>query len=117
MKRGMEPFLVLNRTISSKSVGPDAVRELSWVTYLSLRATKEIARAIGWSTAALVATERHLWLNLAEIKYKDRAFLLDGPVTPPGLYSDSVNTVIEMFQEAKRPKKYLPCCSQPPGAV
>ncbi len=38
---------------------------------LSLRATKETARAIGQSMAA----ERHLWLTLSYMKEKDRAFL------------------------------------------
>lgn len=42
----------------------DAVAELHQATDLSLWATKEMARAIGRSVAALVATERHLWLNL-----------------------------------------------------
>ncbi len=39
------------------------IAELCRVTDLSLRATKEIARAIGRPMAALVVTERHLWLT------------------------------------------------------
>ncbi|KAI2644756.1 Gag-Pol polyprotein [Labeo rohita] len=44
------------------------------------------ARAIGRSTAALVAAERHLWLTLSDMKEKDRIFLLDAPLAPSGLF-------------------------------
>ncbi len=44
--------------ISSSDVG-----ELRRTADLALRATKETARAIGWSMAALVVAERHLWLT------------------------------------------------------
>ncbi len=30
----------------------------------------------------LVATERHLWLNLSDIKRKDKNFLMDAPIFP-----------------------------------
>lgn len=43
-----------------------------------------MARTIGRSMAALVATERHLWLNLLGIRDKERTFLLD-TVIPFGL--------------------------------
>jgi len=82
---------------------------------MSLRTTKETAIAIGWSMAALVATERHLWLNLAEIKEKDKTFLLDAPVDPPGLFGDAVSTIVDSFQEVKKQseafKKFLPAMS------
>lgn len=41
----------------------DLVRVLHCTADLTLRATKQAARAIGRSPAAMVATERHLWLN------------------------------------------------------
>lgn len=53
--------------------------ELRRATDLSLRATKQTARAIGRFMAAMVSAERHLWLNLRGIKKKDRVFLLDAP--------------------------------------
>ncbi len=46
-----------------KGIGPNAVCELCRATDLSLWATKETAKSIGRSMAALVATERHIWLN------------------------------------------------------
>ncbi len=42
--------------------------ELHRATDLSLRAAKETAKSIGRSMAALVATERYLWLNLITLK-------------------------------------------------
>lgn len=58
-----------------EGLSPDAVLELS--TDLAFRATKQSARSIGRSLAAMVATKRHFWLNLLWLKEKDRAFLLD----------------------------------------
>ncbi len=34
--------------------------------------------------------ERHLWLNLSQIKDKDRAFLLNDPISPSGLFGGAV---------------------------
>lgn len=52
--------------------------------------------------SALVAMERHLWLNLMVIKDRDKVFLLDASVLPSALFSDSMNTIASRFQEAKR---------------
>ncbi|XP_048017809.1 uncharacterized protein LOC125249543 [Megalobrama amblycephala] len=90
----------------------ETIQELRKATDLSLRATKETAKSIGRSMAALVATERHLWLNLSDIKERDKSVLLDAPVSPLGLFGDSVTSVVERFQEAKRQsaafQKFLP---------
>ncbi len=80
----------------------DDIRELRRTADLSLRATKETARAIGRSMAALVAAERHLWLTLSDIKDRDRVFLLDAPLSPSGLFGDAVDTVVDRHQEAGR---------------
>lgn len=52
--------------------------------------------------AALVATKKHLWLNLSDMQDKDRFFFLDALLSPSGLFGDAVNTVIERFQEARK---------------
>ncbi len=82
-----------------KGIGPNAVCELRRVTDLSLWDTKEMAKSIGRSMAALVATERHIWLNLSNIKGKDKNFLMDAP---SGLFGDAVNLVVEKFQESAK---------------
>ncbi len=80
---------------------PEAVTELRRTTDLALRTTKQTAAAIGRSMAAMVATERHLWMNLADIGEKEKRFLLDAPVSPSELFGTSVETVVEKFREAK----------------
>ncbi|KAI2646068.1 Transposon Ty3-G Gag-Pol polyprotein [Labeo rohita] len=78
------------------------ISELRRTADLSLRATKETARAIGRPMAALVAAERHLWLTLSDMKEKDRVFLLDAPLSPSGLFGDAVNYVVDRYQEARK---------------
>ncbi len=84
--------------ISSSDVG-----ELRRTADLALRATKETTRAIGRSMAALVAAERHLWLTLSDMKQKDRVFLMDAPLAPSGLFGDTVDSVVDRYQEAHSP--------------
>ncbi len=99
----------------------DDICELRRTADLSLRATKETARAIGRSMAALVAAERHLWLTLSDIKDRDRVFLLDAPLSPSGLFGDAVDTVVDRHQEAGRQaaafQRFLPRRSLTQGAA
>lgn len=44
--------------------------------------------------AALVATEKHLWLNLSGINEKDKAFIIDAPLSD--LFGDAFNTVVKV---------------------
>ncbi|XP_067245130.1 uncharacterized protein, partial [Chanodichthys erythropterus] len=80
----------------------ECIQEIRMATDLALRATKETAKEIGRSMAALVAPERHLWLNLSDIRERDKASLMDAPLSPAGLFGDAVTTVVERFQEAKK---------------
>ncbi len=50
---------------------------------------------------AMVITERHLWVNLADIGKKEKDFLLDAPISPSKLFGISVKMVVEKFREAK----------------
>ncbi len=79
----------------------EAVKELCRATDLALRATKHTARALGRSMAGPVAAERHLWLNLTEIREKERVFLLDAPISQSGLFGEAVSSVVEKFRSAK----------------
>lgn len=69
-------------------------------TDLALRATKQTTASDGRSMAALVVTERHLWLNLADIGEKEKSFLLDAPVSPSELFGTSIEAVVRKFREA-----------------
>lgn len=60
--------LLLKDLESSEGVNQELVRELHQVTDLALGATKQTAHFIGCVIAAMVAMERHLWLNLSALK-------------------------------------------------
>lgn len=66
------------------------VRDL---TDLTLRATKQTAAAI---RQGAVATEQHLWLNLADIGSKEKNFLLNALLSPFRLFDISVEMVVEV---------------------
>ncbi|KAL0193306.1 hypothetical protein M9458_011602, partial [Cirrhinus mrigala] len=68
------------------------LEELQRTADLALRATKETARAVGLSMAAMVAAERHLWLE------EDPVLLLH----PSGLFGDTVDSVVSRYQEARK---------------
>lgn len=69
-------------------------------SHLSLFSREEgqSSAAIGRSLAAMVATEGHLWVNLAGIGEKEKAFLLDAPVSPSERFRTSVETVVGKFR-------------------
>ncbi len=71
-----------------------ASREGSW-------GSKHTARAVGRSMAGSVAAERHLWLNLTEIREKEKVFFLDAPISQSGLFGEAVSSVVEKFRSAK----------------
>lgn len=58
----------------------EVVSELHHTTDLALCTTKQTATAISQSLAAMVVKERHLWLNLEDIREKEKNFLLDAPI-------------------------------------
>lgn len=79
---------------------PDLVRVLHCTTDLTL-ATKQAAHAIGRSLAAMVATERHLWLNSEENQgIKDRNKSFPALVSPSRIFGTTVETVVQKFREA-----------------
>ncbi len=51
--------------------------------------------------AGSVAAERHLWLNLTEIREKENVFLLDAPISQTGLFGEAVSSVVEKIRSAK----------------
>ncbi len=92
---------VLKEMDEGTGLTPEAVKELRRVTDLALRATKHTARAVGRSMAASVAAERHLWLNLTEIREKEKVFLMDAPISQSGLFGEAVSAVVDKFCSAK----------------
>ncbi len=97
---------LLKELDEGEEVKSDDISELRRTTDLCLRTTKETARAIGRSMAALVAAERHLWLTLSDMKEKDRVFLMDAPLAPSGLFGDTVISVVDRYQEAHKQARH-----------
>ncbi len=93
---------LLKELDEGEQVSSNDIVELSRTADLALRATKETVRAIGRSITALVAAERHLWLTLSNMKEKDRVFLMDTLLVPSGLFGDSVDSVVDRYQEARK---------------
>ncbi len=93
---------LLKELDEGEQISSSDVRDLRRTADLALHATKETARAIGRSMAALVAAERHLWLTLSDMKEKDRVFLMDAPLAPSGLFGDAVDLVADRYQEARK---------------
>ncbi|KAI2654004.1 E3 ubiquitin-protein ligase hel2 [Labeo rohita] len=83
-----------------QGLSPDEVAELRRTMDLALQATKQAATAMGKSMAAMVVTERHLWVNVADLGRKEKGFLLNALVSPSELFGTSVKVVIEKFREA-----------------
>ncbi len=92
---------ILKEMAEGTGLTPNAVKELRRATDLALRATKHTARAVGRSMAASVAAERHLWLNLTEIREKEKVFLMDAPISQSGLFGEAVSAVVDKFRSAK----------------
>ncbi len=55
--------------------------DLRTATDFALRVTKVTAWSLGKALSTMVIQERHLWLNLAEMKEVDKARFLDAPIS------------------------------------
>ncbi len=74
------------KQVHEGSTDPGLMQELRTATDFALRATKVTARSLGKAMSTMVAQERHLWLNLAEMKDVDKARFLDAPISQGGLF-------------------------------
>ncbi len=90
---------ILKEMDEGTGLTPEAVKELRRATDLALRANKHTAGAVGRFMVGSVAAERHLWLNLTEIR--EKVFLLDAPISQSGLFGEAVNSVVDKFRSAK----------------
>ncbi len=78
------------KQVHEGSTDPGLMQELRTATDFALRATKVTARSLGKAMSTMVVQERHLWLNLAEMKDVDKARFLDAPISQGGLFGDTV---------------------------
>ncbi len=77
------------KQVHEGSTDPGLMQELRTATDFALRATKVTARSLGKATSTTVVQERHLWLNLVEVKDVDKARFLDPPISQAGLFGNS----------------------------
>ncbi|KAL0153035.1 hypothetical protein M9458_051634, partial [Cirrhinus mrigala] len=63
---------------------------------------KATVQAIGKTMASLVVLERHLRLNLIEIRGAEKMAFLDSQVLPKGLFGPAVDGFAERFSEAQK---------------
>ncbi len=85
----------------------EATKDLRAATDFALMATKRAAQSVGKAMGFMVVHQRHLWLNLADLKEADRKVLLNAPVTPSGLFGDAVESITERFAEAQKRAKAM----------
>ncbi len=70
------------KQVHEGSTDPGLMQELRTATDFALRVTKVTAWSLGKAMSTMVVQERHLWHNLAEMKYVDKARFLDALATP-----------------------------------
>ncbi len=70
-------------------------------------ATKRAAQAVGKAMGFMIVLQRHLWLNLADLKDADHQVLLNATMTPSSLFGDVVESIIEPFVEAQKRGKAM----------
>ncbi len=90
------------KQVHEGSTDPGLMQELCTATVFALRATKVTARSLGKAMSTMVVQERHLWLNLAEMKDVDKARFLDAPISQGGLFGDTVEGFAQQFSAVQQ---------------
>ncbi len=90
------------KQVHEGSTDPGLMQELRTATDFALRATKVTARSLGKVMSTMVVQERHLWLNLAEMKDVDKARFLDAPISQGGLFGDTVEGFAQQFSAVQK---------------
>ncbi len=85
------------KQVHEGSTDPWLMQELRTATDFALQATKVTARSLRKAMSTMVVQERHLWLNLAEMKDVDKARFLDAPISQGGLFGDTVEGFAQQF--------------------
>ncbi len=95
-------FLLRSR-VDEKSADLHKAVHLCFVCFdFALRATKVTARSLGKAMSTMVVQERHLWLNLVEMKDVDKARFLDAPISQAGLFGDTVEGFAQQFSAVQQ---------------
>ncbi|KAL0150774.1 hypothetical protein M9458_053932 [Cirrhinus mrigala] len=80
----------------------------------ALRATKVTAQALGRAMSTMVVQERHLWLNLAEMRDAEKFRFLDAPISLAVFFGETLEEFARQFSTVKKQaeaiKHILPQC-------
>ncbi len=90
------------KQVHEGSTDPGLMQVLRTATDFTLRATKVTARSLGKAMSTMVVQERHLWLNLAEMRDVDKARFLDAPISQGGLFGDTVEGFAQQFSAVQQ---------------
>ncbi len=103
------------KQVHEGSTDPGFMQELRTATDFALRATKVTARSLGKAMSTMVVQERHLWLNLAEMKDVDKARFLNAPISQGGLFGDTVEGFAQQFSAVQHilPRRDAPSTAAP----
>src|SRR4029434_1350260 len=90
------------------SLGEDhpSVAELRCATDLSLRLTRCTSQALGRVMGAAVATQSSLWLSLAEMSDREKAPLLDAPVSVQGALGRQWSQWLPSSKNSRRAERH-----------
>lgn len=78
------------------------MQELRTGTDLTLGAAKVMVRAMGRTMSTLVVQERHLWLNLAQMRDAEKVRFLNASILQGGLCGDVIEDFSHQFSEVKK---------------
>ncbi|KAL0173947.1 hypothetical protein M9458_029915, partial [Cirrhinus mrigala] len=81
---------------------PELLQELRSATDYALRATKVTGQAVGRAMSTMVFEERHLWLNLAEMRDAKKVCFLDATISQAGLFGETVEKFAHQFSTVKK---------------
>ncbi|KAL0152736.1 hypothetical protein M9458_052459 [Cirrhinus mrigala] len=92
--------ILLKDLDENKGLSSEPVKELRCTTDLADRTTKQTAAVIGRSMAAMVAMERHPWVNHAAIRKKETDCLLC-LLSPTGQIGTSAEADVDKFKKPR----------------
>ncbi len=90
------------KQVHEGSTDPGLMQELRTATDFALRVTKVTARSLGKAMSTMWVQERHLWLNLVEMKDVDKAHFLDAPISQAGLFGNTVEGFDQQFSAVQQ---------------
>lgn len=94
---------------------PGLMQELRMATDIKFRAMKVAVRVLGQTMSIFTVQERHLWLNLAELRDVIRMHFLEAPISQGGLFDNNVEDFAQQFSAVQKLTEAIKQTSCPGG--